>query len=665
MAEEKETVILETKVEGKEDVEGLSQAVNDNKKQVEANNKSTTELSKSQTRLAKASNKVKTGAQNAGRGFRVLGGAMKAAGIGLIVAVVAKLTQAFSQNQAVMDGVNKIFKTISIVFQEITTAISSSFQEVSKMNGGFKSTVAVVTGLMNIALAPLKLLFDSIKLTIQSAMLAWENSFLGDGDTKKIKELNKEIKNTKESIAETAKETVDSAKDVGKNFSGMITEVSDFAEKATDKVKDVNIKAAKESANAIVELRKEVELAEVQLQGLTLQYQNQAETLRQQRDDTRLSIEERIKANEKLGEVLRKQTQEELALAQKKLNLAQKELALNPQNIENQKALQQAKNGILEVEERINSQRSEQRINEAALQREREENIAKLREIGMNEVEREKLEAEQKLEEQKKLINKTVANEKRKNELLKKAKQEYNNQIDQIENERKAEKQEQEIEEFNKELENDKLQYQQKLDLLKQQQQAILESEALTEKKRTKLHKENTEAREKLQQQEIENQKEKEKAQKEALANAAVEIGKALGLGKEVAIAQALFSTYESAQKSYNSLAGIPVVGPALGVAAATAATVNGLKRVQAIKSTKTPNAGGGGSSQGGSASAGAGSQAPPQQPDFNLVGNSQSSNITEPITEPNEEDRRAIVVSREVTSGQEANRNAEQESSF
>lgn len=64
-------------------------------------------------------------------------------------------------------------------------------------------------------------------------------------------------------------------------------------------------------------------------------------------------------------------------------------------------------------------------------------------------------------------------------------------------------------------------------------------------------------------------------------------------IGKAAAITQTVLSTYEGAQKAYASLAGIPIVGPALGIAAAGAAIAAGAARVSAIRSQSF---GGGGS---------------------------------------------------------------------
>lgn len=56
-------------------------------------------------------------------------------------------------------------------------------------------------------------------------------------------------------------------------------------------------------------------------------------------------------------------------------------------------------------------------------------------------------------------------------------------------------------------------------------------------------------------------------------------------IGKTAAIAQTVVSTYSAAQKSYEAMAGIPYIGPALGAAAAAAAVVGGLARISAIES--------------------------------------------------------------------------------
>lgn len=69
---------------------------------------------------------------------------------------------------------------------------------------------------------------------------------------------------------------------------------------------------------------------------------------------------------------------------------------------------------------------------------------------------------------------------------------------------------------------------------------------------------------------------------------------------KAMAIAQAIISTYDGAQKSYSALASIPYVGPALGIAAAVAAIGAGMVRVNAIRATEYQGRAKGGSVLGG-----------------------------------------------------------------
>jgi tape measure domain-containing protein len=60
---------------------------------------------------------------------------------------------------------------------------------------------------------------------------------------------------------------------------------------------------------------------------------------------------------------------------------------------------------------------------------------------------------------------------------------------------------------------------------------------------------------------------------------------KMAAIGKAAAIAQTVIDTYKAAQSAYAAMAGIPYIGPALGIAAAAAAIAAGMGRVAAIRS--------------------------------------------------------------------------------
>jgi len=71
-----------------------------------------------------------------------------------------------------------------------------------------------------------------------------------------------------------------------------------------------------------------------------------------------------------------------------------------------------------------------------------------------------------------------------------------------------------------------------------------------------------------------------------ALGAAATAFNEGSGAWKAVKISETLITTYQSAQNAFNALAGIPIVGPALGTAAAGLAVVAGLQQVAKIKNT-------------------------------------------------------------------------------
>lgn len=82
---------------------------------------------------------------------------------------------------------------------------------------------------------------------------------------------------------------------------------------------------------------------------------------------------------------------------------------------------------------------------------------------------------------------------------------------------------------------------------------------------------------------------------KDAFGNLSSILGEQSKAGKAAAIGETIISTYQSATSAFNSLAGIPIIGPVLGGLAAGAAISAGIANVNKIKSTPVPGGGGGG----------------------------------------------------------------------
>ena len=145
---------------------------------------------------------------------------------------------------------------------------------------------------------------------------------------------------------------------------------------------------------------------------------------------------------------------------------------------------------------------------------------------------------------------------------------------------------------------------------------------------------------------------EKLKIVSQGFSNLSNILGKETAAGKTAAIAGATIDTFESATSSFNSLSGIPIIGPALGAAAAGAAIASGLATVKKIAATKVPNGGG---SAGGSVSA---PPVPSIPPSFNVVGASGSSQLADAIGGQSQQPVQAYVVANDVTTAQSLQNN-------
>jgi hypothetical protein len=299
-------------------------------------------------------------------GFRGLGTAIKATGIGLVVSAIAALGVAFSKNQRFMDAFSTATETLSIVMAQITDALFNVYDAVSKNSENFDALKKVLQSLLTLAVTPLKLAFFGIKLAIQEAQLVWERSFFGGQDNKKIAELNLAIIETKSAIFDVGKEAINAGKTYIKNIGEAITETVNIGSKAVEELSKISIKSAFETAKVNVAIKNSALLAAAEQGRLIEIYDRLAEKQRQVRDDESMSIAERKKANDELGKILEKQEKALLAQANLQIQAAQVEVNKN-KTIENQVALTEALANREGVLAQIEGFRSEQLVNRIAL----------------------------------------------------------------------------------------------------------------------------------------------------------------------------------------------------------------------------------------------------------------------------------------------------------
>jgi hypothetical protein len=337
----------------------------------------------------KAFDTLKKGAKGVAGGFKMMGTALKAAGIGLALAAFGLLKQLFEENQKVVDAFNIAFETLAIAFNDFFNYISKNVETIS---GFFKK-------LFDDPLESVKALGNAIKDNIiervKSALEVF--GYLG----KAMQKL----------FAGDFKGAIDEVKNAGTEFVDVLTGVDNSVEKATEIISDGvdalvdYTKSTVEAATANVELKKQAELAAVANQGLIEKYDLQAESLRQIRDDERKSIAERKKANDELAVVLDQQEKAMLSNAKISLRAAQAELKKDKNNIEFKKAVMEAENELAAVRAQVAGFRSEQQSNDLALSKEElEMNNSKLESENNLAIERKRFNAEQIQDEKKRLL---------------------------------------------------------------------------------------------------------------------------------------------------------------------------------------------------------------------------------------------------------------------
>lgn len=418
------------------------------------------------------------------------------------------------------------------------------------------------------------------------------------------------------------KGALDSVKAAGVEFVDVLTGVDNAAEKISDGVSELidkggeYLKQTIKQAKANVELANTAELATAQQARLVEQYDRLAEKQRQIRDDESISIKERQEANDKLLDVLEQQEQAMIRQADLQVSAAQAAVNTN-NNIENQVALTEAlanKEGVLA---QIEGFRSEQIVNRIALKKE---------EIELNN-------SISDAEKERRLAQLDFEAEQEENELL------------------KLEKQRERLEEENQIIIDD---LERKRELYAEGTQARIDAEQEYLTKKQEIDNAIT-ANEKSANEEKEKSAELLEESKINLAQSGFSILGQLAkegsaLAKGVAVSQAVISTYQGINKALAETTD-PTPTQSLRFANAAAVGIAGFLNVAKILSTKETST---------SASGGGGA---PSAPAFNLVEGTGTNQVAQSIQE--QAPLKAFVVSSDVTSGQEFDRNIKENASL
>jgi len=586
-------------------------------KEVETANKKTEDALK----------KVEKSAKDGAKGVKKVGASIKtlakATGIIFLLQKAFEfVSSAIQENQEVMDGLNTIFQTAQIIFNEVVNVFVDVYKSVSSATENFDALGKVISGIVTIALTPFKLAFYGITLAVQEAQLMWEKSIFGDGDPKTIKELNLAITETQKNIIEVGESALGAGKDIVNNFGEAITEVGEIGTQVVDGLKEVSIEAAIETAKTNQKLKKSAQIAAAESRILLEQYDRQAEVQRQIRDDETLSIEERKKANDELLVILEKQETEMTKNAKLVKDAAQAQFDLTGKT-EDYVAVLEAEAEVQAVAATVTGFKSEQQINNNALVKEATElTNAKLESESLLSTEQKRFNAEQ------------IEDELARLEALK--------EVDVLEAEQESVR-------LQAIVDNANAGTQAKID-------AQIALDQFTEQSRqTNLNRDKQISDAKIKISNAEEQAKKDNLDKTAsvLENFSNIAGKETAAGKAFAVAAATINTYRGVSDALAATTVTPFE-TALKFANAAAIGISGIANVKKILSVKTPPVSGGSASPSGSPTP-APLSVPPA---FNIVGASGTNQLATAIGEQSQQPVQAFVVSSEVTTAQELDRN-------
>lgn len=529
---------------------------------------------------------VRSAVVGVGEALSFVGLTLKTLGIGLVLEAFTTLKQVFFSNQVVADEFRKTFLFTVNIFNGFVNFLVDKFAPAGSGLLKFFAdlTTNVVTAgaaLIGSIFIPLKRISTGIGQIFQAAFLA-----LGGGVT---------------NLGKAGQLASDAFDNLSNAFN--LLDIIKFTEDMTGGIQGLRdfIMEMMEAADATVELENKAALAAAKQEEARLNALTAQEEQRRIRDDIRKDIDDRIKANAELGKLQKKQIDDERALAQLQVDAATAARIGRKENISLEIAEIEAKNKLLEINERVLAQTSEQQTNEAALQKEKLDFLL-AEQDAKSEIRRLDIEGNLAVEDgiidrlnfEKKLLDEEFAladlRLQKTKEIFGEGTIEYKNALD----ERSAAE--------------------------KRYNNASEKNEKLVAEAKRKIV-------------------------ADALGGLSQLLGENTVAGKAVSIAQSIINTYEGATKALAQ-------GGIFGSIAAAGVIASGLATVKKIVSTKVPGANDTAGAQGIQNTI----NTTALPPAFNVVGASPVNQLAQTLN--NQQPQRAYVVAGDVTTAQQLDRN-------
>ena len=311
-------------------------------------------IDKKLSETEKQTGKIGKGLQDTGRlgkiGFNAIGTAIKATGIGLLVGLVAKLIEKFTENK-------KVAEALELVFNGIGAVINTIFDYAEPLGdaliNAFKNPMETIRNIGKAIKENLINRFEGLLEFLPAIGNAISLVFEG-----KWKEAGKVA-------ADAAGKMVLGVEDITDKVAQAAEAVSEFA---SDFVADT--KKAIQSSNDLTRAQQRLRDNQRNLNVEYAEARAEIEQLKQRRDDERLSIEERIAAAQEASDKDAEFAQKRMDIANAEVALIQREIALQGETEERLDRLAEARIAAAEAAESSAAVQTELMTSIASLQNE-------------------------------------------------------------------------------------------------------------------------------------------------------------------------------------------------------------------------------------------------------------------------------------------------------
>jgi len=293
--------------------------------------------------IGKNAKSAGTGLKKAGtlgaQGFKALGTAIKATGIGLLVGIVVKLTQKMTENKKIAEALEVVFNGLGVVFNVLVEALTplgdlliSAFTEpqqaVETLRGNLIALKDYFGTLLDTAINPVYRGLLNLQRGFYEAAIA-SKEFLGLDAS----ELKQSVREIDEQLADLVVKQEENKEALAEPWKEATQAIKGYVDEA---------KTAVTQSTALTKQQQALRDAQRELNVATAQGAAEVEELKRQSDDQRLSIEQRIDAATRAAELNKKFADENVAISQQRAELLREEIRLQGETEERLEALAQA-----------------------------------------------------------------------------------------------------------------------------------------------------------------------------------------------------------------------------------------------------------------------------------------------------------------------------------